>query len=159
MGYAAGPMDDDRRRRLLAFSRHPTTPRRLVIELNAPGTDYLTHGDFSEQDDRRGWDLLRLVLEDAPDKLTRHDLLAAWPADHPRPNETTLWRWLDQAVAARQIHRDGTGRKNDPFRYWLPGQEDLWALNPFRLPDSNPLEDGMTIARRELARRRAKLET
>jgi len=42
-----GP-DGDRRRRLWGFSRHPETPRQLVIELTADGTDYTALGDFTE---------------------------------------------------------------------------------------------------------------
>src|SRR5207249_2106525 len=37
--------DLDRRRKLLAFSRHSSTPGQSVIELNPEGTDYLVHGD------------------------------------------------------------------------------------------------------------------
>jgi hypothetical protein len=36
------------------------------------------------------WPVL-LVLEDADDKLTRRDILAQWPADFPRPADSTLW--------------------------------------------------------------------
>lgn len=28
-----------------------------------------------------------------------------------------------------------TGLKNDPFRYWLPGQEEKWQQDPFSLPE------------------------
>ena len=31
-----------------------------------------------------------------------------------------------QAVAQRLLLREGTGRKNDPHRFWLPGQEEKW---------------------------------
>jgi hypothetical protein len=96
------------------------------------------------------------VLEDAERKLCRRDILNEWPADQPKPDDGTLWRWLDQALAAGTVRREGTGRKNDPYRYWLPGQEELWALDPFRLAELPELEDGMTVARRELAKRRAK---
>jgi hypothetical protein len=41
------PADDDRLRRLTAFSRHDETPGRLVIELTADGADYHSLGDFA----------------------------------------------------------------------------------------------------------------
>src|SRR5213076_922164 len=41
MGYYSHPDDLDRRRRLMAFSRHEQTPRHLLIELKADGTDYV----------------------------------------------------------------------------------------------------------------------
>src|SRR5262249_22289768 len=40
MKWHARPSEDDRRRRLLAFSRYEETPRQLVVELSADGTDY-----------------------------------------------------------------------------------------------------------------------
>jgi hypothetical protein len=46
------------------------------------------------------------------------------------PASTTgalLWHWLDRAVATGLLLRDGTGRKSDPFRFWL--QEKNEALN------------------------------
>jgi hypothetical protein len=31
----------------------------------------------------------------------------------------------------------GTGRRNEPYRYWLDGMEEVWQSDPLRLP---PLE-------------------
>ena len=53
-----------------------------------------------------------------------------WPEDFEQPNPGTLWRWLQRAVDLGLVHRDGTGRRNAPFRYWLPGQEEKWMQNP-----------------------------
>jgi hypothetical protein len=39
-------------------------------------------------------------------------------------------RWLEQAVAQGLIRKDRTGHRNDPFRYWLPANEDRWRQNP-----------------------------
>ena len=33
-------------------------------------------------------------------------------------------------VAAGLVLREGSGRKTDPFRYWLAGQEDKWRQDP-----------------------------
>ena len=84
---------DDRRRRLMGFSRYPETPTDRVIELNAEGTDYVSLGDLAEQEFVRGWPLLRLVLTGAKDKLTRRQVLSDWPPDQERPSDATLWRW------------------------------------------------------------------
>ena len=46
---------------------------------------------------------------------------------------------LGRAMAGHEhgdFRRTGTGRKNDPFRYWLPGKED--DLQPG--PDATPEE-------------------
>ncbi len=120
----------DRRRRILAFSRDERTPAQRVIELNAEGTDYLTRGDFQDDDFAQNWARLRMVLEDAPGKRTRRELLEDWPADFARPDESTLWRWLERALRLGLILQEGTGRKNDPFRFWLPKQEAKWKEDP-----------------------------
>jgi hypothetical protein len=125
-------LEDDRRRRLWAFSRHAGTPTRLVIELTAGGTDYAGLGDFAEPEQSDTWPVLLGVLEDAKHKLTRQQIREQWPADYPRPDEISLWRWLDRAVVAGRVLRDGTGRRSQPFVYWVPGAEERWANDPFR---------------------------
>ena len=72
-----------------------------------------------------------MVLEDAPQKLTRGDILAEWPADFDKPADTTLKRWLGRAVERSLICREGTGHKADPFRYWLPAIEAKWRETQF----------------------------
>jgi hypothetical protein len=67
-----------------------------------------------------------MVLDEAPQKLTRDDILAEWPPDFARPNATTLWRWLGRATEQGILAREGSGRKSDPFRYWLPEREAIW---------------------------------
>jgi hypothetical protein len=77
------------------------------------------------------WDVLRMVLEDADKELTRRDILDEWPEDFDKPNSGTLSRWLTRAIKTGLIESAGTGRRSDPFRYWLPGAEERWrAENP-----------------------------
>jgi hypothetical protein len=140
-----GPPDaDDRRRKLLAFSRHPQTVRRLAVEWAADGSDYVSLGDFAEFEQADGWPVLRMVLEDANRKLTADAIRAGWPADYPRPSQPTVWRWLDGAVKDGRVKRGGAGRRNQPFVYWLPEKEAEWAADPLRPPDPAdlpPLDD------------------
>jgi hypothetical protein len=131
MHYYATADSDDRRRKLLAFSRHEETPRRLVIALDEAGTDWLALGDIEEEEFALGWKTLQRVMESATDKRTRPELLADWPVEEAAPSPVTLYRWLERSVASGGVLRDGTGRANDPFRYWLKGQEEKWrATNP-----------------------------
>ena len=119
MSAFAHAAHDDRRRKLIAFSRHAATPRRLVIEMNAEMTDYAALGDDTEEAPAYWWSIVEAILADAPKGLTRQELLETWPAAQP-PNRVTLWRWLDRAVAEAQLARGGTGRRANPYRYWLP---------------------------------------
>jgi hypothetical protein len=150
MNWFARATDDDRRRTLTGYSRHPETPRRLVIELSADGTDYASLGDFAAPEFEGGWAVLLGVLEDAKDKLTRQQILKAWPEDHPKPDDVTVWKWLTRAVADGRVLRSGAGRKRDPFRYWLPGMEEKWANDPNRLeleplPPLPPLREALDL--------------
>ena len=121
----------DRRRRILAFSRHHETPRQLVIELNEAEDDYIVHGDFAADEFTQNWERLRLVLQDARGKATRQQLLDDWPEDFPCPHGSTLLRWLQRAVAAGLVCQEGSGRRSDPLRYWLPRQQPA-ASDPVR---------------------------
>jgi hypothetical protein len=46
--------------------------------------------------------------------------------DLPAPADTTLRRWLDQAVADGRVAREGAGLRNHPHLYWLPGKQAEW---------------------------------
>jgi hypothetical protein len=135
MGYYSRPDDLDRRRRLLAFSRHHETPRHLLLELQADGRDYLVLESGPEAALGENWETIAAVLATAHTKLTRQEILDQWSADAPKPEATTLWRWLRRAVAHGQVRQEGTGRPHDPFRYWLPDREPM-----MRPEDASPEE-------------------
>lgn len=128
---AVGSVDPATRlRRLLAWSRHGATPRQLLIELDRAGADYVVASDSEFAELAANWHVLRGVLEDATYKLTRREIVKLWPQDYPRPNDETLWRWLDRAVASGLVERCGAGRRNLPFRFWLAGRSELPTDNP-----------------------------
>jgi hypothetical protein len=114
---------------LTAFGKNGDWLR--VFEVPVP---ILSDSLCPEDEDEYAKDLqvLRMVLEDADNKLTRREIRAAWPQDYQKPPDTTLWRWLEKAVAQGQVRKDGSGRKNDPFRFWLPEQEEQWRQDPIR---------------------------
>jgi hypothetical protein len=120
-----------RRRRFLGLSRFVETPREMLLELDAAGHDYLPVADEPDEPAGRQWEALLMVLEDAPQKLTRADILAEWPDDFPKPEASTLWRWLDRGVTDQTIRCEDSGRKADPFRYWLPQREEVWKQDPW----------------------------
>jgi hypothetical protein len=125
MGYYAQPDDLDRRRRLVAFSRHDDTPRHLLIELNAGESDYVVVQSGVEAALGDSWPAVVNALEEAHSKLTRQEILDNWSPDYSKPDATTLWRWLSRAVVQGIVRQEGTGRPRDPFRYWLPQREQL----------------------------------
>jgi hypothetical protein len=120
---------DDRRRKLESFSRYDETPRQLVIELTADGTDYISHGSFQEEEFAGHWLILLAILGEAPRKLTRREIRKQWPPGKV-PDDGTVYRWLERAEGQGLVCKDGTGRRNSPFRYWLPGREEHWRKDP-----------------------------
>ena len=102
----------------------------MLLELNAQATEYVTIADGPLDDFTANWNQLRGVLEDATQKLTRHDILAEWPTDFEKPGISALRGWLDRALAMGTIACEGSGRKRDPFRYWLPEREAVWKQDP-----------------------------
>jgi hypothetical protein len=121
----------DRRRLLVSFSRNEETPPSLTLELSEDGR---TYGVFPEQPDLDAleyWPDLRIVLEDAPEPLTRLQLRNRWPEGCPRPSVRTLWNWLNAACKENLVARTGTGHANDPFEYYLPSKMPVWLADSF----------------------------
>jgi hypothetical protein len=115
----------DRRRRICAYSRYAETPRQLIVELNAEGTDYLVRTDAEGTLLVQPWPELLHVLGQASDKLTAETILQRWPVEEARPERSTLARWLKRATQQGVVCRSGSGYCGDPFLHWLPGREPL----------------------------------
>jgi AAA domain len=113
------PADPDRRRVIEGYSRHDETPRRLVIELTADGTDYVSHGDLTEDDFSANGKIVHELLQTAGQPLTRAEIRQRWPPGRTRPDEATIWRWLQRLVGEGTVLQEGRGRRNDPFRFGL----------------------------------------
>jgi hypothetical protein len=129
--------DDDRRRRLHAFSRFPETSRQRVIELTADGADYRSLGTFHEEEHASYWQALTAILDAADHKLTRVEILDLWSPDST-PDKITLYRRLERAALDGLVKKDGKGTKASPFRYWLPAREARWRQDPLarlRMPE------------------------
>jgi hypothetical protein len=129
MHWQGEPSETDRRRRLYAWSRHEETPRQLIMELNAAGTDYTVLAESDVSYAQLPPPLLA-VLRGAWEKLMQRQILERWPADQPKPERTALWRWLEAGVRQKLIQREGKGSSSDPFCYWLVGQEEVWEADP-----------------------------
>jgi hypothetical protein len=115
----------DRRRRICTYSRYAETPRQLVVELNADGTDYVVRTDAGGTLLVQDWPEVHHVLAEASDKLTQQTILERWPAEGDGPDRSTLSRWLKRAAQQGMICCSGGGYRGDPFVYWLPGREPL----------------------------------
>jgi hypothetical protein len=130
--HARGDVDD-RRRRLLAWSRYDETPRERSIELTADGRDYRLCLPPAEDEYEAGAALIVALLRESIGLMrSRRQLYEAWP-QRPKPARVTLWRWLDRAAARKQICQEGSGTRVDPYRYWLPGDHAEWRPDPYEV--------------------------
>jgi hypothetical protein len=123
----------DRRRRLRSASRlHESTD--VLLELSADGKEYRTVVEPPPEDYDRNWALLRMVFDEATNRLTRQEVHKYWPPDYDKPSLTTVTRWLERALKENKIVRKGKGTYRDPFAYSLPGfrpmRDDLPPLEP-----------------------------
>ena len=116
----------DLRRRLLAYSRHETTPTSPVIKLTEDGTDYRFLGESAELDFKQGWPLLKNLLAEAAGSLTREEIHRDWPDAQICPGKLTLWRWLAGAVKERLVECHGSGSRKEAYRYHLHEIEMHW---------------------------------
>src|SRR5262245_15858029 len=71
-----------------------------------------------------------MVLENAPQKLTRLEILGEWPPDLDKPSASNLAKWLARSVLRGLVTLEGNGRRANPFRYWLPEREAVWKQGP-----------------------------
>ena len=113
-----------------------------IFKVNIDGTGYAVLPDEPGQGDvpAEAWAELHHVLDEAPHKLTRAQVLMRWPTDETPPSEQTLWRWLNQSVADGLLCRDGAGNRGDPYYYWLPGKLEEWERDPLFGPLQRQLE-------------------
>src|SRR5260370_21013948 len=72
-GWCDGPVPKDRRRRLRAFSRFSETLPEQVIELDAAGTDYISHGTLVALALAQSWPGLLVVLTETRHRMTRQE--------------------------------------------------------------------------------------
>ena len=146
------PGDRYTRRRIFeGVGRYPGTLARVTADLNEAGTDYVVcppplpsplPGEgppaflpsplAGEGPGVRGSSLqetLRHLLSESASPLTRDEILARWPTGVAIPSPETLWRVLNQGVAAGVFVRSGAGRRGEGFRYELVRGEDQRAAH------------------------------
>ena len=124
MGWYGALDEADRRRWLRSYSRQTATRRHLIMELSPAGDDYQAVEAAGGESATEVEQVLGMVLEDAFERLSQNQILEQWPEDFRKPNRGTISRVLKRGVEEKKICRQGTGRRDEPFRYWLPGRED-----------------------------------
>jgi hypothetical protein len=120
---------ENRRRRLAAWSRHEETPRRVLTELSADGTDYTVAPDDlaekAEPDDAVQDALESLLPVSDPAAgtpgLTVRDMHERWPPGLAKLSDSALHRRLLGLIDAGRVVRKGIGHRFSPYRFWVAG--------------------------------------
>jgi AAA domain len=110
---------DERRRRLVGFSRHPETPPAIVYEWVRGTTEFRCLGDPLARQFEDNWIQVRAILEARRVPVTHRELLEDWPPDQMKPARAQLYHWLNRAFAERLVKRTGNGTSADPYRFQL----------------------------------------
>ena len=77
------------------------------------------------------------MLRERPVALTCPEVRAAWPEDEERPAVSSLYRWLNLAVARKLVRREGAGSRGNPWRYRLETDADRYRDEVPRLTPLN----------------------
>lgn len=116
---------NERRRRIVAISRRPETPRMTAYEWVSDTGPFVVVADPFDPRFEENWSKLESVLKRrARNGGTVAQLWNEWPDDRDRPVQTTFLRWLNRGLDEKLVRRMGTGAKNDPYRYRLPNEDD-----------------------------------
>jgi AAA domain-containing protein len=109
-----------RRRHFHGVGRYPGTLQHVAAELNPEGTDYLLLPDQPEDAAlTTTLEMLRQLLRQSSEPLTRQEMLARWPEGEPPPRADSLWRSLMRGCELGILVRTGEGNKAEAFRYGL----------------------------------------
>jgi hypothetical protein len=100
-----------------------------VIEWSADGTDYLGLGPSAEPDFEHGWPVLQALLANAEGLMTLRAIFRAWPGSAVAPAKMTLWKWLSRATKEGKVLQHGSGTRQDPYQYSLPGMVEKWQAD------------------------------
>lgn len=112
--WSGSPTKENRRRRLNAWSRHEATPREVLLELSADGSEYFV---LAEQlpDDEATKTILE-ILRQTPD-LTVDGIRQNWPAGVRMPKNRAMDLRLRRMKTLGVITCSGTGRSGSRFQY------------------------------------------
>src|SRR5205807_6350992 len=106
---------------------------------------YLARETHDEEVWSECWRVLVAVLEAASEPLTQRQMLSHWPEDARTPDIGTISRGLKRGLDQGLMQREGTGRKNDQYRYWLvesPADGAAGLAAPVEKAESQPVAVG-----------------
>lgn len=129
---------DDRRRQLIALSRHVGTPARLVYEWDPATGQFAAIGDPGKIQFEQNWATLLAILQKRTVGATHLELWDDWPSDQHKPARSILYEWLNRAFEEKRLRREGNGTRTRPWRFRLEDKND-WYWDRGLMPPLEPL--------------------
>jgi hypothetical protein len=114
----------NRRRILKIRGRLNAAPSQLVMELNAAGDDYFIIEGAIESGLPTLWAVLQTLIPSQPPGWSAQEFRQHWPSS-PAPEQKRLLPVVADNWQSAGWQRSGEGKKNDPYRYWLPEPPQL----------------------------------
>ena len=127
----------DRKRVLTGYGRFDETPKEVVIELEDDGLGYKAHGDRNMlmMSDLKAT-LLTILPKGSPGHTMRQ-IAELWPGE-TSPKRQRMVQLLKDGVDHHEWYREGTGKKGDPFSYFLAAPREIEPAGPPPPDDSFP---------------------
>ncbi len=110
---------EDRRRVLKTKGRLGFDPSKLTIRLNPGGTDYEVLDGILANPPKGMWEELAGLVPKAPPGRTAKEFANHWPTQ-PAPAPKEILRCIQQNFQRARWQCDGSGQKNDPYRFYVP---------------------------------------
>jgi AAA domain len=111
--------DQDRRRVLTGYGRWDATPAEVVVTLQADGRGYTAEGDRQHVVGKEITAKVSALLPVEPPGWTIQEIQDNWKPGSP-PQRAKLLAALAQGTADGDWKREGTGKKNSAFSFWVP---------------------------------------
>ena len=106
------------KRTIRGLGRFDSTPSELVVEFDRTNKTYIAHGDRQQANRSSAMAILQTMLPDEAPGMDYEAIRAAWPDDEV-PRKSTIVAALDEGVRRQIWLKYGSGRRNNPFTYWV----------------------------------------
>jgi hypothetical protein len=111
--------DQDRRRVLTGYGRWDATPAEVVVALQPDGKGYTAEGDRQHVAGKEITAAVSAILPVDPPGWTIQEIQDNWKPGSP-PQRAKLLAALAQGTADGDWKREGTGKKNSAYTFWVP---------------------------------------
>jgi hypothetical protein len=135
---------DDRQRILTCIGRADDLVSELVIELDAASGAYIGKGDRQHTTISGIKETVALILPHDRPGFDFDSIKAAWPIDQ-FPRKSAVLDALTEGFGSGAWMRDGTGKKGNPYKYWVNDNSVSVPDPPGNQKTELPKQDSVSV--------------